>query len=40
VANIHVKLVPSDQSIVCFQVADGGNGLQIRRVAGNILNKQ
>jgi hypothetical protein len=39
-ASIHVKLVPSDWSIVCFQVVDGGDGLQIRKVAANILNKQ
>jgi len=26
--------------MACFQVVDGGNGLQICRVATNIFNKQ
>jgi hypothetical protein len=37
---IHVKWVPCRQGMACPQVADGGEGLQIWRVAVNILNKQ
>jgi hypothetical protein len=36
----HVKWVPCHHGMACPQVADGGAGLQIRRVAANILNKQ
>jgi hypothetical protein len=36
----HVRWVPCHHDIVRPQVADGGDGLQIRRVAANILNKQ
>jgi hypothetical protein len=37
---IHVKGVPSHCDMACPQVVDGGDGLQIWRVAVNILNKQ
>jgi hypothetical protein len=37
---IHVRWVPCHPGMACPQVADGGNGLQIWRVATNILNKQ
>jgi hypothetical protein len=36
----HVKRVPCHHGMVHPQVADGGDGLQIWRVAANILNKQ
>jgi hypothetical protein len=37
---IHVRWVPCHHSMVRSQVADGGNTLQVWRVAANILNKQ
>jgi hypothetical protein len=37
---IHVKWVPCLHDMARPQVADGGGGLQIWRVAANILNKQ
>jgi hypothetical protein len=36
----HVKWVPCYHSMACPQVVDGRNGLQIWRVAANVLNKQ
>jgi hypothetical protein len=36
----HVKWVHFQYDTTRPQVADGGNGLQIWRVAANILNKQ
>jgi hypothetical protein len=36
----HVRWVPCHHSLARPQVADGGDGLQIWRVAANILNKQ
>jgi hypothetical protein len=36
----HVRWVPCHHGMARPQVADGGNGLQIWRVAANILNKQ
>jgi hypothetical protein len=36
----HVKWVPCHHGMVHPQVADGGDVLQIWRVAANILNKQ
>jgi hypothetical protein len=36
----HVRWVPCRHGMACPQVADGGDGLQIWKVAGNILNKQ
>jgi hypothetical protein len=36
----HVRWVPCHHGMERPQVADGGIGLQIRRVASNILNKQ
>jgi hypothetical protein len=36
----HVKWVPCHHGMTRLQVADGGEGLQIWRVAANILNKQ
>jgi hypothetical protein len=36
----HVKWVPCHHGMARPQVADGGEGLQIWRVAVNILNKQ
>jgi len=36
----HVKWVPCHHGIARPQVADGREGLQIQRVAENILNKQ
>jgi hypothetical protein len=36
----HVKWVPCHHGMARPQVADGGEGLQIWRVAANILNKQ
>jgi hypothetical protein len=36
----HAKWVPCHHDIVRPQVADGREGLQIWRVAANILNKQ
>jgi hypothetical protein len=38
--NGHVKCVPYHHGTARPQVADGGDGLQIRSVAANILNKQ
>jgi hypothetical protein len=37
---IHVRWVPCHHGMARPQVADGGDGLQIWRVAANILNKQ
>jgi hypothetical protein len=37
---IHVTWVPCHHGMACPQVADGGNGPQIWRIAANILNKQ
>jgi hypothetical protein len=37
---VHVKWVPCHHGMARPQVADGGNGLQIWRVAAIILNKQ
>jgi hypothetical protein len=37
---IHVKWVPCHHDMVQPQVADERDGLQISRVAENILNKQ
>jgi hypothetical protein len=37
---LHVRWVPCHHGMARPQVADGGNGLQIWRVAENILNKQ
>jgi hypothetical protein len=36
----HVRWVPCHHGIERPQVVDGGEGLQIRRVATNVLNKQ
>jgi hypothetical protein len=36
----HIKWVPCQHGMVHPQVADRGDGLQIWRVAANILNKQ
>jgi hypothetical protein len=36
----HVKWVPCHHGMASPQVSDGGEDLQIRRVAANILNKQ
>jgi hypothetical protein len=36
----HVRWVPCHHGMARPQVADGRNGLQIWRVAANILNKQ
>jgi hypothetical protein len=36
----HVRLVPCHHGMARPQVADGGNGLQIWRVAADILTKQ
>jgi hypothetical protein len=36
----HVKWVHCHPSMACPRVADRGDGLQIWRVAANILNKQ
>jgi hypothetical protein len=36
----HVKWVPCHHGMARPQVADGGDGLQMWRVAANILNKQ
>jgi hypothetical protein len=38
--NGHVRWVPCHHGMSCPQTADGGDGLQIWRVAENILNKQ
>jgi hypothetical protein len=38
--NVHVKWVLYHHSMVWPQVVDGGYGLQIWRIAVNILNKQ
>jgi hypothetical protein len=35
----HVKWVPCHQGMICPQVLNGGNGLQVWRVAANILNE-
>jgi hypothetical protein len=37
---VHVRWVPCHHGMAHPQVADGGNGLQIWRVAAIILNKQ
>jgi hypothetical protein len=37
---MHVRWVPCHHGMARPQVADGGDGLQIWRVAANILNKQ
>jgi hypothetical protein len=36
----HVKWVPCHHGMARPEVADGGDGLQIWRVAENILNRQ
>jgi hypothetical protein len=36
----HVRWVPCHHGMARPQVADGGDGLQIRRVAASILNKE
>jgi hypothetical protein len=36
----HVRWVPCHHGMARPQVADGGDGLQVWRVAANILNKQ
>jgi hypothetical protein len=36
----HFKWVPCHHGMARSQVADGGDGLQIWRVAANVLNKQ
>jgi hypothetical protein len=36
----HVKWVPCHHGVARPQVADGGEGLKIWRVAANILSKQ
>jgi hypothetical protein len=36
----HFKWDPCHHGMSCPQVADGADGLQILRVAANILNKQ
>jgi len=38
--DIHVKWVPCHHNIARTQEADGGDGLQVWRVAVNILNQQ
>jgi hypothetical protein len=38
--SFHVKWVPCHHGVARPQVADRGDGLQIWRVAANILNKQ
>jgi len=38
--DVHVRWVPCHHCMARPQVVDGGEGLQIRRVAANILNKQ
>jgi hypothetical protein len=40
IENVHVRWVPCHHGMTRPQVADGGNGLQIWRVAANLLNKQ
>jgi hypothetical protein len=35
-----VRLVPCHHGMARHQVADGGDALQVRRVAANVLNKQ
>jgi hypothetical protein len=37
---IHVRWVPCHHGMARPQVADGGNDLQIWRVAANVFNKQ
>jgi hypothetical protein len=39
-AAVHVRWVRCHHSMARPQVADGGNTLQVWRVAANILNKQ
>jgi hypothetical protein len=39
IENTHVRWVPCHHGMARPQVADGGNGLQIWKVAENILNK-
>jgi hypothetical protein len=36
----HVRRVPCHHGMADPQVADGGDALQVRNVAANILNKQ
>jgi hypothetical protein len=36
----HVKYIHCHHGMACPQAADGGDGLQIWRVAANIFNKQ
>jgi hypothetical protein len=36
----YVSWVPCRHAMACHRVADGGDGLQIWRVAANVLNKQ
>jgi hypothetical protein len=40
VESCHVRWVPSHHGMARPQVADGGDALQVWRVAANILNKQ
>jgi hypothetical protein len=40
VSQSHVRWVPCHHGMARPQVADGGNTLQVWRVAANILNKQ
>jgi hypothetical protein len=40
IATIHIRWVSCRHGMARPQVADGGDGLQIWRVAANILNKQ
>jgi hypothetical protein len=39
ILSIHVKWVPCHHGMARPQVADGGDGRQVWRVAANILNK-
>jgi len=40
IASTHVRWIPCHHNMARSQVAGGGEGLQIWRVAANILNKQ
>jgi hypothetical protein len=40
IAVFHIRWVPCHHGMGCPQVADGGDGLQLWRVAANALNKQ
>jgi hypothetical protein len=40
IMTIHVRWVPCHHGMARSQVADGGDGLEIWRIAANILNKQ